>query len=172
MQTRHSGILSEAAVIYRDYKPGANPCQSCREPDYGSKVPAARDCSERSRSSRFCRSSSPRPLEQRRTNGGNSPRGRRAGQLLGPHRKHTLLRFPQHLTRLFRLSRSSRTGSCWDPPGSWVCDRSAADTVPSSDRGSVAGSAANRELADSPAAEPAVSTLTGLQDIGRETAFS
>jgi hypothetical protein len=80
-----------------------------------------------------------------------------------------LLRFPQHLTRLFRLSRSSRTGSCWDPPGSWVCDRSAADTVPSSDRGSVAGSAANRELADSPAAESAVSTRPGLQDSGRET---
>src|SRR5437660_1227441 len=54
-------------------------------------------------------------------------------------------------------SRSSNTGSCWDPPGSLVCDRSAADTVPSIDRGSVVGSAANHELADSPVEESAVS---------------
>src|SRR5260221_10743975 len=55
-------------------------------------------------------------------------------------------------------NRSNRIGSYWGPPGSWVFDRSAADTVPSIDPGSVAGPAANHALADSPAAESAVST--------------
>src|SRR6266852_2353721 len=58
-------------------------------------------------------------------------------------------------------SRSSRTGSYWDLPGSCVCDRSAADTTPSIGHGSVPGSAANPEPADSPVEESAVSTRRG-----------
>src|SRR5713101_3287816 len=55
-------------------------------------------------------------------------------------------------------SRSSRTGSCWDPPESWADDRHEGDTAPSTGRGSVAGPAANPEPADSSAAKSAVST--------------
>src|SRR5258708_14269758 len=58
-------------------------------------------------------------------------------------------------------SRSSRTGSYGDRPGNWVCDRSAADTIPSIAPGSIVGSAANHELADSPAEKSAVSTRQG-----------
>src|SRR6202035_1284330 len=53
-------------------------------------------------------------------------------------------------------SRSSRTGSCWDPPGSLACDLHAEGTAPSIGRGLVAEPAANRVLRGSPVRESAV----------------
>ena len=55
-------------------------------------------------------------------------------------------------------SRSRRTGYCQGPAESWADARHAADTTPSTGRGSVAGPAANPESVDSPEARSAVST--------------
>jgi len=65
------------------------------------------------------------------------------------HRRPMLLRgLPQQLNRLFRLSRKNRTGSRGDSPRSWVCDRSAADTVPQANTAQLPGRL-NRKIADS-----------------------